>query len=152
LRNDSLSLSLGPGGRFAVGYAGGRTEAWTLLNGSTHDLRTAVLREERVIRSREQVIAATQRQHKLQTLIGQSAKSAVEGKRKPEARETPRLRLGRARRAAVVARLLVRWKRRAITAIRNVTWHVTARSPARLESRGWNSEISSYGDETASGT
>jgi len=63
--------------------------AWTLLDGLRHDLRTAVLREERVIRSREQVIAAAQRQHELQTLVGQSAKNAVEAKRKPEARETP---------------------------------------------------------------
>jgi hypothetical protein len=65
--------------------------AWTLLNGLAHDLRTAVLREERVIRSREQVIAAAQRQHELQTLIGHgpSAKSAVGAKRGPVARETP---------------------------------------------------------------
>jgi hypothetical protein len=39
--------------------------AWTLLNGLRPDVRSSVLREEREIRSREQIIAAAQRLHEL---------------------------------------------------------------------------------------
>jgi hypothetical protein len=34
--------------------------AWSLLNGLRHEVRSGVLREEREIRSREQVIAVAQ--------------------------------------------------------------------------------------------
>jgi hypothetical protein len=42
--------------------------AWLLLNGLRREVRSGVLREEREIRSREQVIAAAQRLHELGTM------------------------------------------------------------------------------------
>jgi Zinc knuckle len=42
--------------------------AWSLLNGLRREVRSGVLREEREIRSREQVIAAAQRLHELGTM------------------------------------------------------------------------------------
>jgi hypothetical protein len=42
--------------------------AWLLLNGLRQEVRSGVLREEREIRSRKQVITAAQRLHKLGTM------------------------------------------------------------------------------------
>lgn len=44
------------------------TRAWSLLNGLRGEVRSGVLREEREIRSREQVIASAQRLHELGTM------------------------------------------------------------------------------------
>jgi hypothetical protein len=42
--------------------------AWSLLNGLQREVRSRVLREEREIRSRKQVITAAQRLHELGTM------------------------------------------------------------------------------------
>jgi hypothetical protein len=42
--------------------------AWSLLNSLRREVRSRVLREEREIRSRKQVITAVQRLHKLETI------------------------------------------------------------------------------------
>jgi SOS response regulatory protein OraA/RecX len=47
-------------------------QAWSLLNGLRSEVRSGVLREEREIRSREQVIAAAQRIHELDDIAGNS--------------------------------------------------------------------------------
>jgi hypothetical protein len=52
--------------------------AWALVNGLRPELRTAVLREERTIRNRTQVVAAAQRLENLQSkTLGVSASHAV---------------------------------------------------------------------------
>jgi hypothetical protein len=44
------------------------SRAWSLLNGLRTEVRSGVLREEREIRTREQVIASAQRLHELGTM------------------------------------------------------------------------------------
>jgi len=49
--------------------------AWALLNGLRHEIRSTVLREEREIRSREQVIAAAQRLYELGRIDARSSQA-----------------------------------------------------------------------------
>jgi Zinc knuckle len=58
--------------------------AWSLLNGLRREVRSGVLREEREIRSREQVIAAAQRLHELGTM-GTGVSHAFRGRDRGEA-------------------------------------------------------------------
>jgi hypothetical protein len=58
--------------------------AWSLLNSLRHEVRSGVLREEREIRSRKQVIAVAQRLHELRTM-GTGVSHAFRGQDRREA-------------------------------------------------------------------
>jgi rubrerythrin len=59
--------------------------AWLLLNGLRREVRSGVLREEREIRSREQVIAAAQRLHELNGGMGAGTSHAFRSRDRGEA-------------------------------------------------------------------
>jgi hypothetical protein len=73
--------------------------AWSLLNSLRRDVRSEVLREKREIRSREQVIAAAQRLHKLNSVASYAhatrGRSAGETLTKSERPEQAATRLGK---------------------------------------------------------
>ncbi|KAL9104530.1 MAG: hypothetical protein Q9187_008890 [Circinaria calcarea] len=58
--------------------------AWVLLNALKSELRSAVLREERTIESRQQVITSAQRQHELEALTKPRERDARETRDKSE--------------------------------------------------------------------